>query len=264
VYSLESFSTTDGPGIRMTFFLQGCQKRCLYCCNPETQEVIDPKTHPKFAMSAREVILLLSRYQEWLRPRCGGITLSGGEPLMQPRFVSDVFKRVHSLGLTTCLDTACHGNKELWNDVLPHTDVVLLCLKGMYNNVASKVAQVPIIETTKSKEFARFIRDDYPNIKLTLRWVLLEGLTDTDAEVDALIAFSHELEPVLAAVELIPYHELGKEKYATLNLPYPLEGMSPYCINDAIRVKERIEKNGLFTVLSNVDNLCPRHDSLEL
>jgi hypothetical protein len=109
---LETFSTADGPGICMTFFLQGCPKRCLYCCNPKTQEYVDPPKHPEFAMSSGEVTSLVSRYREWLFPQGGGITLSGGEPLLQPRFVSDIFKRVQSLGLTTCLDTACHGNKE--------------------------------------------------------------------------------------------------------------------------------------------------------
>jgi pyruvate formate lyase activating enzyme len=264
VSSLETFSTADGPAIRMTFFLQGCPKRCLYCCNPETRDIVDPKKHPEFAMSSGEVVSLVGKYQEWLRPRGGGITLSGGEPMLQPRFVSDVFKGVHTLGLTTCLDTACHGNKEIWNEVLPYTDVVLLCLKGMDNKLASKIAQVPVSEMAKSKEFARFIRDNYPNIQLILRWVLLEDFTDTDAEIDALIAFAQELAPVFASVELIPFHELGKEKYASLNQPYPLEGMPPYCLEAATRVKERLEKHGISTVLSNVDNLCPRHDILEL
>ena len=106
VYSLESFTTTDGPGIRMAFFLQGCPKRCLFCCNPETQALADPKKHPEFAVSSGEIASLVGKYQEWLFPRGGGITISGGEPLIQASFLSDVFKRVQSLGLTTCLDTA--------------------------------------------------------------------------------------------------------------------------------------------------------------
>jgi pyruvate formate lyase activating enzyme len=134
----------------------------------------------------------------------------------------------------------------------------------MDNKVASKIARVPACEMAKSKEFARFIHDNYPNVQLIFRWVLLEGFTDTDAEIDALIAFAQELAPVLASVELIPYHELGKDKYASLNQPYPLEGITPYCLEAAIRVKERLEKHGLSTVLSSVDNLCPRHDILEL
>ncbi len=256
VYSLESFSTTDGPGIRTAFFLQGCPKRCLYCCNPETRELIDPKKHPEFSVSSVGVAALVGKYQEWLCPHGGGITLSGGEPMLQPNFVADVFKRVHQLGLTTCLDTACHGNRAIWDEVLPHTDVVLLCLKSMDNNVAAEIAQVPASEMAKSKEFARFIRDNYPNIQLTLRWVLMKGLTDTDAELDSLIAFAQELAPVLNNVELIPYHELGKDKYARLNQPYPLDNVTPYRLEDALQVKERLELHGLSTILCNVDDIA--------
>ena len=252
VYSLESFSTTDGPGIRMAFFLQGCPKRCQFCCNPETQALADPNKHPEFAMSGGEIASLVGKYHEWLRPRGGGITISGGEPLVQASFVRDVFKHVRSLGLTTCLDTACHGDKKIWNEVLPHTDNILLCLKGMDNKVASEIARVPISEMAKSKVFARFVRDNYPEIRLTLRWVLMKDLTDTDSELEALISFALELEPVLFCVELIPYHELGKDKYGILNEPYPLEGMPPYRLEDAVRVKERLKDSGLFTVISSV------------
>jgi pyruvate-formate lyase-activating enzyme len=82
VYSLESFSTTDGPGICMAFFLQGCPKHCLFCCNPKTQALADPKKHPEFALSYSKVALLVGKYQEWLFPRGGGITILGGEPLI--------------------------------------------------------------------------------------------------------------------------------------------------------------------------------------
>lgn len=252
VYSMETFSTTDGPGIRTNIFLQGCPKRCLFCCNPETQALADPKQHPEFAMSSVEVATLVEKYQAWLGPRGGGLTVSGGEAMVQPDFVSDVFQRVHALGLTTTLDTACYGNKARWNKILPHTDVVLLCMKGMDNAVAAKVAQVPAREMAKSKEFARYIRDSYPNIKITLRWVLLKDLTDTDSELTALASFARELGQVFGAIELIPYHELGRDKYSALNQPYPLEEMSPYRADDALAVKERLENEGLAVILSNV------------
>jgi pyruvate-formate lyase-activating enzyme len=135
----------------------------------------------------------------------------------------------------------------------------------MDNKLASKIAQVPVSEIAKLKEFDHFICDNYPNIHLIFfRWVLLEDLTDTDAEINALITFAKELAPVLALVELIPYHKLGKGKYASLNQPHPLEGMLPYCLETATRLKECLEKHGLSTFLSKVDNLCPQHDILEL
>jgi pyruvate formate lyase activating enzyme len=252
VYSLETFSTTDGPGIRTNVFLQGCPKRCVFCCNPETQALADPKKHPEFAMSSCELTSLLRKYSEWLKPRGGGITVSGGEALVQPDFVSDVFQRVHGLGLTTCLDTACYGNKPRWDKVLPHTDHVLLCLKGMDNEVAARVAQVSPQEMAKSKDFARYIRDTYPNISITLRWVLLKDMTDTDSELEALADFAKELDGAFHAVELIPYHELGREKWNALNMSYPLEDMAPYKADEAELVKNRLEDAGLKVILSNV------------
>ena len=253
VYSMETFSTTDGPGIRTNVFLQGCPKKCLFCCNPETQEMADPKKHPEYAMSSAEVASLVSKYKEWLKPRGGGITLSGGEAMLQPQFVADVFQRVHKLGLTTCLDTACYGNKSRWDKVLPYTDNVLLCLKGMDNDTAAHVAGVSSsAEMAKSKEFARYIRDKYPNIKINLRWVILKGITDTDVELDALADFAKELSPVFNVVELLPYHDLGSEKYNALDIEYALEGMAPYKKEDAMKVQQRLEEAGVATILSSV------------
>jgi len=252
VYSLETFSTTDGPGIRTNVFLQGCPKKCVFCCNPETQALADPKQHPEFAMSSAEVASLLSKYQEWLKPRGGGVTVSGGEAMLQPEFVADLFLRAKTLGVSTCLDTACYGNKRRWNKILPVTDNVLLCLKGMDNDVAAMVAQVPAHEMAKSKEFARYIHEQYSNIKITLRWVLLKDLTDTESELEKLASFATELGESLREVELIPYHELGKDKYASLNMAYPLEDMTSYTYKDAVKVKKQLEDAGVKTVLSAV------------
>jgi formate C-acetyltransferase len=252
VYSFETFSTTDGPGIRTNVFLQGCPKKCTFCCNPETQALANPKDHPEFAMSSAEVASLVSKYSEWLKPRGGGITVSGGEALVQPDFVSDLFQKIHEEGLTTCLDTACFGNKARWDKVLPHTDNVLLCMKGMNNDVAASVARVSPAEMQKSKDFARYIRDHYPNIRITLRWVLLKDITDTDSELDALAAFAKDLGPVFHTIELIPYHELGREKYDALKWEYPLQDMSSYKKEDAQRVQERLLSAQVATILSNV------------
>lgn len=224
----------------------------VFCCNPETQALADPLQHPEFAMSSAEIASLLFKYKDWLAPRGGGVTVSGGEAMIQPEFVADLFKRVQSIGLSTCLDTACFGNKRRWDRILPYTDNVLLCLKGMDNDVAAKVAQVSAAEMAKSKEFARHIRDHYPEIKVTLRWVLLVGITDTDAELEALVNFAEELYPVFSAVELIPYHDLGREKYDMLDLSYPLDGMPVYKKEHALLVREKLEEAGISTILSNV------------
>jgi pyruvate formate lyase activating enzyme len=252
VFSIDSFTTQDGPGVRTNIFLQGCPKKCVFCCNPETQELADPELHPEYAMTDQEIAGMLEHYKGFLAPKSGGVTLSGGEALVQPDFVSAVFQRVHEMGLTTCLDTACHGNKRTWDKVLPHTDFVLLCLKGMDNEVAGKVAGVPATTMSHAKDFARYIRDNYEDIKLTLRWVLLKDITDIDSELEKLVAFAKDLSPVFSQIELIPYHELGRDKYDALNKDYPLDGMEPYNKTAAEKIQARLEDQGVKVILSAV------------
>jgi formate C-acetyltransferase len=251
VYSLETFTTTDGPGIRANLFLQGCPKRCMFCCNPETQEICSPDKHPEFAMTDDEIAALVEKYKTFLSPQNGGITISGGEPLLQSNFVAAVFEQVQGLGLTTCLDTACYGTELDWEKVLEHTDYVMLCLKGMDDEVAAQVAQHPARSMSRSKDFARYIRDHHADhVKLSLRWVILKGITDTDAELEKLIAFAKELGPVLTHVQLLPYHDLGSDKYQSLGIPYPLDDMEPYKDEEAFEVQKKIEAAGVNTSLT--------------
>lgn len=252
VFSIDSFTTQDGPGVRTHIFLQGCPKRCVFCCNPETQEIADPERHPEYAMSDLEIAQMLEHYKGFLAPKNGGVTLSGGEALVQPDFVSAVFQQAHQLGLTTCLDTACHGNKRTWDKVLPHTDYVLLCLKGMDNTVAAKVAGVPANTMSRAKDFARYIRDNYQDIELTLRWVLLEDITDNESELEKLVAFAKELSPVFSQIELIPYHELGRDKWEALNQDYPLDGMEPYNKEAAEKIQKKLQEQGVNVILSAI------------
>jgi pyruvate formate lyase activating enzyme len=252
VFSVDSFTTMDGPGIRTNIFLQGCPKKCVFCCNPETQELADPEKHPEYAMTDTEIVELLDHYKSFLTPKNGGVTMSGGEALVQPEFVAAVFQRVHEMGLTTCLDTACHGNKRTWDKVLPHTDYVLLCLKGMDNDIAAKVAGAPATTMARSKEFARYIRDNYSSINLTLRWVLLKDITDVDSELEKMVAFAKDLAPVFSQIELIPYHELGRDKYESLNKDYPLDGMAPYDRKEAQKIQARLEAQGVKVILEAI------------
>jgi len=117
INSIETFSTTDGPGIRNLIFLQGCPRRCIFCSNPESQFLVDTEKYPEVVMSDKDIGDLVQRYRNFLLPEKGGITLSGGEPLLQPDFVRAVFRRIQNMGLTTCLDTAGHGNPMIWDKV---------------------------------------------------------------------------------------------------------------------------------------------------
>ena len=253
VYSIETFTTSDGPGIRTNVFLQGCPKRCLFCCNPETWDVVDPNQSPESAITDLEIASMIEKYKEFLVPQNGGLTVSGGEPLLQPEFVASLFRRAHDMGVTTCLDTACHGSEEDWEKVLKETDYVMLCLKGMDDDVANDIARHPSRFMSRAKAFARYISDSHrDHIKLSLRWVLLRGKTDTDDELNRLIEFTDELSPVFTHVELIPYHELGRSKYDELGLDFPLNSMQSYNLKDAEQVQLRLQSAGVKTSLAMV------------
>lgn len=249
VHSLETFSSNDGPGIRTLVFLQGCPKRCKYCSNPETQCVVDPFHCPEVAVSDEQVVNVMKTYQHFLKPNNGGITLSGGEPLLQPAFTNAIFKRAHDLKLTTCLDTSGHGNRGIWDQCLPFTDYVMLCIKGMDLDLAAFVSGTSKEANMKARDFARYIRDKYSNIKLSLRWVLMKDLTDTDKEIQALAEFAKSLSPVFTHINLLPYHTLGKEKYEMLGRKYALEDMEPYDYDEAIKVQEKLIGMGVNTIL---------------
>lgn len=196
---------------------------------------------------------MIDKYKDFLQPQNGGLTVSGGEPLMQPQFVASLFRQAHSMGVTTCLDTACHGTQRDWEEVLHETDYVMLCLKGMDDEVAHQVARHPAKFMAASKDFARYVRDNHADhIKLSFRWVLLKDITDTSDELGRLVAFTKELAPAFTHIELIPYHKLGRSKYEELEEPFVLDDMKPYNLHDAQVVKEDLIAAGIPVTLSMV------------
>eukprot|EP00668_Euglena_longa_P018364 GGOE01022921.1.p1 GENE.GGOE01022921.1~~GGOE01022921.1.p1 ORF type:complete len:1113 (-),score=276.85 GGOE01022921.1:943-4239(-) len=230
VHSIETLSTCDGPGMRVLIFLQGCLKRCSYCHNPDMQpRAKDGTLH----LTVADAAALIKRYRVWLRPNRGGVTISGGEPLLQPKYVAAVFAKARALGVTTCLDTAVHGSQSDWDVVLPHTDIVMLCLKGMAPDSYRRVAGVSGLHT--AQEFAHCA--SARGVEVVLRWVLLAGVTDTEAELAALADFALSL-PTFQYVELLPFHQLGKPKYEKLNKEYALADVPSYSLPQAQQVMD--------------------------
>ena len=215
IHSLESMGLVDGPGIRTVVFLQGCALRCRYCHNPDTW---DPGA-PAQTVTPAELVDRLLRYKPYYGAT-GGVTFSGGEPLLQPEFLAECLKRCRAAGIHTCLDTAGAGLGE-YGAILAHTDLILLDVKHYdpegYRNVtgASREAFDRFLAAAQAEE-----------IPLWVRHVVVPGLTDGEEHLEGLERYLQTIRHI-RRVELLPYHTLGVHKYAALGIPYPLEGVEP-------------------------------------
>ena len=226
IHSVETFGTVDGPGIRYVVFLQGCPLRCKYCHNPDTQNVDGGKVK-----TAQSVIEDALRYRAFLKG--GGITATGGEPLYQPEFVAELFALSHENGIHTALDTsgACFQEKDTAkiDEVLKYTDLVLLDLKQMDDQ---KHRDLTGASNTSVLAFAKYL--EKKGIPVWIRVVAVPNLTDDDAHAESLGSFLATLSNV-KALDVLPYHTMGVQKYRTLGIPYPLEGV-PSATEEQARV----------------------------
>ena len=215
VHSIESFGTVDGPGIRFVLFLQGCHLQCKYCHNRDTWDINGGEYK-----SVDEIVEKINRYKNYIIPSGGGVTVTGGEPLIQASFVLELFKKLKENGIHTCVDTSgmfalTDGIKE----VLKYTDLVLLDIKHIDDEKCKELVGVP---NKKELEFARYLSDN--NIKMWIRQVLVPGYTDNEQDLLKLKDFLATLK-TLEKVQVLPYHNMGKYKWEKLGLEYPLEGV---------------------------------------
>lgn len=222
VHSIETFGTVDGPGIRYVVFTQGCMLRCQYCHNPDTWDIGKGKV-----MTVDELMQDLESYLPFIQASGGGITVSGGEPLLQIDFVTALFKACKKSGIHTTLDTSagCYNTEESFqrklNELLEYTDLVLLDLKHFDDEEHKKLTGRSNVQIL---QFARLLSDK--KVPVWIRHVLVPGITDSVEHLEQLSAFIHTLHNV-EKVEVLPYHKLGVYKWSTLGYQYPLEGVEP-------------------------------------
>ena len=221
IHSLESFGSVDGPGTRYLIFTNGCPMRCMYCHNPDTWQM---NTGTQY--TADELLTKAKRYRPYWGSE-GGITVSGGEPLVQIDFLIDLFKKAHAEGIHTTLDTS--GNpftrKEpffsKFNELLKYTDLILLDIKHINNAAHIKLTKCP---NTNILDLATYLSD--VGQPVWIRHVLVPGINDDDESLTKLAAFIDTLKNV-ERVEILPYHTLGSLKYEEMGIPYPLVGVEP-------------------------------------
>ncbi|MGN1060314.1 MAG: pyruvate formate-lyase-activating protein [Candidatus Coproplasma sp.] len=219
IHSFESFGTVDGPGIRFVVFMQGCPMRCKYCHNPDTWSISGGTEY-----SAEQVAKNALRYKNYFA-NGGGVTVSGGEPLLQAEFVKELFTILKVNGVHTALDTSgavfSKEDKGKFDDLLKVTDLVLLDIKHI-NPEEHKKLTGRVNENILA--FAEYLSQT--GKPMWIRHVLVPQITDKDEYLEELAAFIDGLKTV-EKVEVLPYHTMGAVKYKKLGIEYPLEGIEP-------------------------------------
>ena len=231
IHSTESFGTVDGPGVRFVVFFQGCPLRCKYCHNPDTWDFSGGRE-----VTAEELMKEYDSYKEFLKS--GGITATGGEPLAQPEFLAELFALAKSKGVHTCLDTSAGvydpAHHEKIDEALKYTDLVMLDIKHIDNEEHKRL-------TGKGNRnilaFAEHIRE--LGIPVWIRHVVVPGITDKYEELFALGEFLSTLSNI-KALDVLPYHDMAKPKYAELGLDYPLGDTPPLTKEEVIRARDII------------------------
>ena len=227
VHSMESFGTVDGPGIRFVLFLQGCNLQCKYCHNRDTWDINGGKYK-----SIDEIIEKVKNYKNYITFSGGGVTVTGGEPLLQAKFLIEFFKKLKEENIHTCIDTSgMIGITEDIKELLKYTDLVLLDIKHINSDKCKELVGVP---NKRELEFARYLSDN--NIKMWIRQVLVPGYTDDEQDLLKLKEFISSLKTV-DKIQVLPYHSLGKYKWNKLKVEYLLDDVRDANQDDVDRAK---------------------------
>lgn len=222
IHSVFSGGTVDGPGIRFVVFTQGCPLRCKYCHNPDSWLSSDGETR-----TVKDLTAEILKYKNYYGEK-GGVTVSGGEPLLQIDFVTELLKSVKSYGINTAVDTSgylfkCDSEEVLkkFEELDKYCDLYLLDIKHINDSEHKKLTGVTNKNTLN---FAKWLSDR--GSKMWIRHVLVPGYTDNDVYLEELSEFIKSLKTV-EKVEVLPYHTMGEVKYENLGYDYPLKGVEP-------------------------------------
>ena len=231
IHSIESCGTVDGPGIRFVVFTQGCPLRCQYCHNPDTWTTEENKK-----ISVDEILQKYDGVKEFLRN--GGLTVTGGEPLLQIDFVTSLFKAAKSKNIHTALDTSGilfnKKNTSKIDELLKYTDLVLLDIKHIDDVEHKKLTGMSNVNVL---DFAKYLSDK--NIPVWIRHVVVPQITDNEEHLTRLGQFLSTLKNI-QALDVLPYHDMAIPKYENLGIDYPLRGVPPLSKQKAIKARDII------------------------
>ena len=234
IHSTESFGTVDGPGVRFVIFLQGCPMRCQYCHNPDTWNM-----HGGHVRSAQSLIQEYERNKAFYSK--GGITVTGGEALMQIDFLTELFRLAKEKGIHTCLDTSgvtyrpgASSYNEKLDALMQVTDLVMLDIKHIDPEGHKTLTGH---DNAGILAFAKYLEEK--KVPVWIRHVVVPGITDDEGQLTRLGTFIGGLKNV-QALDVLPYHVMGVRKYEELGIPYPLEGVSAATKQQAANAKKII------------------------
>jgi len=246
VHSWELVTAVDGPGTRLTVFLNGCPLRCLYCHNPDTFAMKDGRP-----VTADELLGRVRRYLPVFRATHGGLTLSGGEVLMQPAFAARVLRGAKAMGVHTALDTSGFLGANATDVMLDDTDLVLLDVKSADPDIYRKVTSRDLEPTLRfGRRIAeRGLTGHAPDV--WVRFVLVPGLTDDPDNVEKVAAYAASLNAIrpgtVTRVEVLPFHQMGRDKWDALGRTYELDDTPPPSAELTERVRDQFRAHGLTT-----------------
>lgn len=235
VHSWELVTAVDGPGTRLTVFLAGCPLQCLYCHNPDTMQM-----RRGTDVTADEILARVARYRTVFAATEGGLTISGGEPLMQPAFVARLLRGAKAMGVHTTVDTSGFLGSQCTDAMLADVDLVLLDIKSglpeTYRRVTGRALQPTL-------DFGQRLRES--GTRTWVRFVLVPGLTDAPENVEAVAEHVVALGDVVERVEVLPFHQMGRDKWDALGMRYELTETEPPTPELVERVRATFRARGL-------------------
>lgn len=231
IHSFETLGAIDGPGIRFILFMQGCPLRCKFCHNRDTW---DFKGGNEYTVD--EIYEKVLKYKNYFIASNGGITVSGGEPLLQADFIIELFKRLKQAGINTALDTSgMFDITDKIKELIDLTDLFLVDIKSINDEVCKNLVGHSNI---KELEFIKYL--DSVGKEIWIRQVIVPGITDIEDDLYKLRDFINSIDHI-TKVDLLPYHDLGKYKWLELNEIYPLENVRTANSDDVERIKKILE-----------------------
>ncbi len=234
LHSFESCGTVDGPGLRYVVFMQGCPLRCKFCHNPDSWNINEAKTET----TPEDLLKQIKKYENFFK-KSGGVTFTGGEPLLQAKFIADILKLCKAEGYHTAIDTSGYMFNDDVKHALQYADLVLLDIKSIDPSTYQELVGVPLENTLK---FAEYLSEQ--GIKTWIRHVLVPEWTDKDEDLEKLATFVSSLKTV-DKVEILPYHKMGEYKWDLIGKEYPLKGLEPPTKDRVENAKAIFERKGL-------------------